>query len=219
MKSFTTAIALASIVPAIVSLTINTPSSVVQCQPQLISWADGTPPYYLSVIPGGQPGAAPLKTFETQSGNQLTWKVDLRGGTAITMSVKDATGTVAYSDIVTIQQGSDSSCLSGSGGPPPPSLAAQDVSVGTPNGSTSGTPNGTVAVTGTTRPTSIASGATPTRAASLGSASPSGVTQSVSRTTTSARAAATSSSGAESILKGNNYGFVGVVGLIGALFL
>ena len=45
------------------------------------------------------------------------------------------------------------------------------------------------------------------------------MTQSVSRTTASARAAATSSSGAESSLIGNNYGFVGAVGLIGALFL
>ena len=56
------------------------------------------------------------------------------------------------------------------------------------------------------------------RAASVVSAS-SSATQSVSRATSSARAAATSSSGAESSLIRHSYGFVGAVGLIGALFL
>lgn len=34
-------------------------------------------PYYLSVLPGGEPMASPLKTFAPTEGNTLTWLVDL----------------------------------------------------------------------------------------------------------------------------------------------
>lgn len=228
MKSFSTVIALASIVPAVMSLTMNTPSSVVQCQPQLLTWTDGASPYYLSVIPGGQPAATPIKSFDTQTGNSLTWTVDIPGGTSVTFSLKDSTGAVAYTDMVTVQRGSDSSCLHNPGSPPAGSPSVQDASVNTANVPTSASASGTssmssVAIqTGTIRPTiTSASGVTSTRAASVVSAS-SSATQNVSRTaTTSARTAVTSSSGAESSLSGHVYGFVtvGAVGLIGALFL
>jgi len=225
MRSFTTVVALASIVPAVMSLSINTPSSVVQCQPQLLGWTDGTAPYYLSVIPGGQPSAAALQTFDTQNGNSLTWKVNQAAGTKLTFSVKDTTGAVAYSDIVTVQQGPDSSCLGSSGGQPQPAAppAAQDVPVNSSSATTSGvstavSSSAVVIQTGTIRPASSVSGVTASRVASVAVA-PSSTTQSVSRTSATARAAASSSSGAESSLNGHGYGFVGALGLIGALFL
>ncbi|KAF9476681.1 hypothetical protein BDN70DRAFT_811864 [Pholiota conissans] len=108
MKYFVSTAALFSIIPGILSLTINTPTSVVQCQPQLLSWSGGAPPYYLSIIPGGQASAAPLKSFDTQTGSSLTWIVDLPSGTSITCALKDSTGATAYTDMVTIQPGTDS---------------------------------------------------------------------------------------------------------------
>ncbi|MDK0628461.1 hypothetical protein P5F04_16545, partial [Clostridium perfringens] len=57
MKSFFAAIALLSVVPGILGLMINTPVGVVQCQPILLNWQDGQAPYFLSIIPGGQPNA------------------------------------------------------------------------------------------------------------------------------------------------------------------
>lgn len=59
---------------------------------------------------GGQINAAPLKTFDTQNGNQLTWIVDIPAGTSITLSTKDSTGAQAYSDAVTIQPGAGTTC-------------------------------------------------------------------------------------------------------------
>jgi len=57
--------------------TIDTPSSLVTCQPTLLHWENGVAPYYLTIIPGNEPTAAPLKTFGELDGTQITWLVDL----------------------------------------------------------------------------------------------------------------------------------------------
>ncbi|KAJ1307830.1 hypothetical protein OPQ81_001912 [Rhizoctonia solani] len=90
---------------------IVTPASLVQCQPALISWTASNSPVFLSLIPGGQPGAAPLKDFGKQSGTSMTWVVDIPAGTSITCQLRDALGVVAYSAPVTIQSGYESSCV------------------------------------------------------------------------------------------------------------
>ncbi|RDB26383.1 hypothetical protein Hypma_006512 [Hypsizygus marmoreus] len=166
MKFLATAVTLVSLVPVILGLTINTPTGVVQCQPILLTWADGTAPYFLSAIPAGQPSAAAVKTFPTQNGNSFTWNVDLAGGTSITLSLKDSTGAQAFSDIVTIVSGSDSSCINtsvqvtGTGG------GAAPTGSGTTAGNTSGTPTGTSGTntsTGTSKSsTSSGTGSSPT---------------------------------------------------------
>ena len=63
----------ASLAAVASALTVATPSSVVQCQPLQLSWGEGTAPYYVAIIPGGQPSAAALESFPTQSGESLTW--------------------------------------------------------------------------------------------------------------------------------------------------
>ncbi|KJA22881.1 hypothetical protein HYPSUDRAFT_138475 [Hypholoma sublateritium FD-334 SS-4] len=103
MKYFVATAALVSVIPGIVSLTINTP------YPQLLSWTDGVGPYYLSIIPGGQPSAPSLKSFDTQSGNSITWNTDIPAGTSVTFALKDSTGATAYTDTVTIQKSADNS--------------------------------------------------------------------------------------------------------------
>jgi hypothetical protein len=52
-----------------------------------------------SIIPGGQPGAAPLEDFGAQPAgkNSFTWTVDMAAGTSITFMIKDAAGAIAYS--------------------------------------------------------------------------------------------------------------------------
>ncbi|KAG8983007.1 hypothetical protein FRB94_008186 [Tulasnella sp. JGI-2019a] len=98
-------------------LTVNTPVSVVQCLPVLLNWNGGIAPYYVTVLPGGQPGAAPLESLSSgTSGTSLTWNVDIAAGTEVTIGVRDSTGSVAYSALVTIQSGSSSSCLGNAGG-------------------------------------------------------------------------------------------------------
>ncbi|KAF8699078.1 Endonuclease/Exonuclease/phosphatase family, partial [Rhizoctonia solani] len=97
------------------SLQINTPAAAVQCQPAQITWTAPEGGAFIrqvgSIIPGGQPSAAPLQDFGRQTGNSLTWVVNIAAGTSVTFQIRDSTGAVAYSAPITIQQSSDSSCL------------------------------------------------------------------------------------------------------------
>merc|ERR1712087_864188 len=116
----------ASLVAVAQALTVNTPASAVQCQPVALSWGDGSAPFYVSIIPGGQPSAAALENIPTQSGTSYTWMVDIDAGTSITVKVVDSTGAVNYSDQVTIQQGTTTDCSasSASSGDSTPAAAA-----------------------------------------------------------------------------------------------
>ncbi|CAE6345867.1 unnamed protein product [Rhizoctonia solani] len=97
---------------------INSPASVVQCQPIQLSWTATKEPVYISIIPGGQPGAAPLHDFGAQPAGtkSLTWTVNMPSGTDLTFQLRDNTGQVVYSATTPIQNSSDSSCLQGSKG-------------------------------------------------------------------------------------------------------
>lgn len=95
---------------------INTPLGLVQCQPAQITWTASKTPVFLSILPGGQPGATPLADFGQQTGNSFTWSpVNIPAGTQITCQLRDATGAVVYSAPVTIHPSSDKSCLGGGG--------------------------------------------------------------------------------------------------------
>ncbi|PPQ67534.1 hypothetical protein CVT25_006075 [Psilocybe cyanescens] len=230
MKYFTTVAALVSVIPGILSMTINTPTSVVQCQPQLLSWSDGQAPYYLTIIPGGQPSAAPLKSFDTQSSTSITWIVDLKAETQVSFALKDSTGATAYTDIVTIQPSNDSSCLGGS---------SDTKSSG--NTGNSGNSGSAVTTQATDATSSVAAGGTTGSAAGTSrpaaAATPSGtsrpvttqspVSVSAQRTTSAVAAAGTSSSstsssntsGAQSHFNTGGYLVAGALGLVGAIIL
>jgi len=179
--------ALASVVPSIYALTVNTPASVVECQPTLFSWSGGQAPYYLTLIPGGQSTAAAIKSFPTQTGTSYTWNVDLQANTLFTIALKDNTGTTAYSDIVTVQPGSSISCVNTS------------VNEG-------GSATGTSGTTGT----SGATGTGSTAAASVTSGA------SGSSSATSSSATAKSSGAASSLSVSSGMGVAGLMGLVGA---
>ncbi|KAH7341547.1 hypothetical protein B0J17DRAFT_647061 [Rhizoctonia solani] len=112
--SFFTLVAAAA-AAAVQSLTINTPASLVQCQPAQITWTAANSPVFLSIIPAGQPGATPLYDFGQQTGSSVTWIVNIPPGTQVTCQLRDSTGALAYSAPVSIHPSSDSSCL-GAGG-------------------------------------------------------------------------------------------------------
>lgn len=121
-KAFVT-LALAAVALA-QELRVNSPASLIQCQPALLTWTGGQSPYFVAAIPGGQPSAAALKDFGQQTGTQLTWNVDLPAGTSVTIKITDASGAVNYNSAVTIQEGSSSSCLNGGGASGSASAAA-----------------------------------------------------------------------------------------------
>ncbi|POW13223.1 hypothetical protein PSTT_03962 [Puccinia striiformis] len=98
---------------------INTPASVAQCLPALLTFHGGVPPYTLSAIPAGQPGALPLVELGQQSGDSFTWIANLASGTATTLQIRDSRGNINYSQAVTIQPNSDDACLKSGSSPTP----------------------------------------------------------------------------------------------------
>lgn len=103
-------LASASLAFAQSTLTVNTPTSLVQCQPAALSWTGGQAPYFVSIIPGGQPSATPLESFPQTSETTLTWTVDIPSGTSITVQIRDASGTLNYAQAVTVQAGTSTNC-------------------------------------------------------------------------------------------------------------
>ncbi|KAL5634669.1 hypothetical protein ACGC1H_002644 [Rhizoctonia solani] len=90
---------------------INTPSSLVQCQPTQLTWNASNTPVYISIIPGGNASAPALMDLGQQSGTSMTWSVNITSGTSITFRIVDKLGTNAYSAPLTIQSSSNSSCI------------------------------------------------------------------------------------------------------------
>ncbi|KZT73140.1 hypothetical protein DAEQUDRAFT_662878 [Daedalea quercina L-15889] len=83
----------------------------ISSEPVLISWSSGTAPYFLSLVPGTDTGASPVKNFGELDGTSYTWTVDLAEGTTFTTVIKDSTGTTAFSDEQTVSSGSGTSCV------------------------------------------------------------------------------------------------------------
>ncbi|KAH9940988.1 hypothetical protein B0H21DRAFT_871247 [Amylocystis lapponica] len=97
MKLIATAIVLAGLVPFSYQFTVNSPASVTECEPTMLSWNGGVPPYYPALIPPGQPGGQAIKQFPETNSTSLTWRVDLPAGTGFSISLTDSTGQTVYS--------------------------------------------------------------------------------------------------------------------------
>jgi len=83
-------------------------TNVVVCLPSLITWTGGTPPYFLSVLPAGQPSAAALVDLGEQQGDSVTWLVNLGVGTSGFLNLRDNTGALAQSGSFTVLAGGNS---------------------------------------------------------------------------------------------------------------
>jgi len=166
---------------------INTPASAVQCQPLLLTWTGGQAPYFLSILPGGQPSATPIIDFGQQNSTSITWLVNIPSGTSVGLTLRDSTGALAQSAPFNILPSSDSGCLnetlSTSAGAAAPTNAQTTVSTG---------PATTTAASG------AASGTT-SRASSTGTAAGSG---------------STASSTNAAMANGAQIGFAGLVGAV-----
>ncbi|KAK1924167.1 hypothetical protein DB88DRAFT_489318 [Papiliotrema laurentii] len=175
-------------------LKVNSPASLIQCQPALLSWEGGSAPYYLAAIPGGQPSAAALKDFGTLNNNSLTWTVDVPAGTSVTIKVTDSTGAVNYNSAVTIQAGSDS-CLNGASA----SSGASSASGSATSAAASSAAASSAARSGSASASSASRAATSATSAAAGSASSAAsAARSGAASASSGAAAAASSTGAAS---------------------
>ncbi|PWY97208.1 hypothetical protein BCV70DRAFT_222203 [Testicularia cyperi] len=94
-------------------LIINTPSSLTQCQAALITWSGAQGKTYVTVLPGGQPSAEPLVSFDVQDANSsgIKWIPNLPEGTSVTLAISDDTGVKNYSNTAVVRKGPDQSCI------------------------------------------------------------------------------------------------------------
>ncbi|TKY89627.1 hypothetical protein EX895_001412 [Sporisorium graminicola] len=122
---------------AVSAAQINTPTSLVQCQPVLLQWSDAQGTVYVSILPGKQTSATPLVSFAPQSSGttSIKWVPNLPADTDVTLAISDGTGVTNYSGTVSVRAGTDPTCLSSSGS------AAADGSTAT-TGSSSGSGSG-----------------------------------------------------------------------------
>ncbi|KIJ69273.1 hypothetical protein HYDPIDRAFT_185116 [Hydnomerulius pinastri MD-312] len=97
-------------------LVINTPANVVECEPTLITWSGGEAPYFLVVLPAGQPDAAPIENLGEQTGHSLTWVANVAAGTDLGLTLKDSTGAIAQSAPFTVQPSTSAKPVEGSSG-------------------------------------------------------------------------------------------------------
>ncbi|CUA68482.1 hypothetical protein RSOLAG22IIIB_03519 [Rhizoctonia solani] len=187
---------------------INSPPSVVQCQPVQLSWTATKEPVYIAIIPGGQPGAAPLKDFGQQppGTKTMTWKCDRKAGTSITFQIKDAAGAVAYSGNMNVQDSSDSSCVKDDPAPPPPPPASSQAAPSSPAG-----PRPDVIPT-TSAAASSSPAATPAPAAS-------GSSTRAPAAATTATPASTGVAAANGALPGAQIGWTGLMGVLAAFIV
>ncbi|PPQ75007.1 hypothetical protein CVT26_011549 [Gymnopilus dilepis] len=173
MKAAAVAVALFSAAGVLAQsgpLTINTPTAPVVCEPLQLTWSGGTPPYFLvkvRLVPGGQANAAALIDFGQQTGNSLTWTVNLTVGTSVNLDLRDNTGALAQSAPFTIQNGPSTSCLTSGGSAGGSSTSAGSTpagasttgttSAGTTTGANTNTAPGPTSTPGTSSATTKAS--------------------------------------------------------------
>ncbi|OBZ72200.1 hypothetical protein A0H81_07793 [Grifola frondosa] len=185
---------------------INTLSSVVECEPVQFTWSGGASPYYLSLIPGGQPAAPAIKQFPVQNGNSYTWNVDLPAGTTFTTSLKDSTGSIAYSDIQTVQPGPNAS-----------SVTEGSIAAGTtmPPGNTAGVQGAAASTTGMNP---VSSGSSqPSGSGTPRLAASSTITTETSSKNSSTGSAPSATTSANAASRSSSIGAFGVAGLMGII--
>ncbi|KIY65866.1 hypothetical protein CYLTODRAFT_491958 [Cylindrobasidium torrendii FP15055 ss-10] len=100
-------------------LTINTPSNVEQCQPSRLSWSAGTPPYTIVLTAGSAPSGSTTGTIASDtSDTEVTYTPgEGTANTQIVFNIRDSTGKIAQTGIITVGGDSASTCqTSASGG-------------------------------------------------------------------------------------------------------
>ncbi|CAO1637036.1 unnamed protein product [Sympodiomycopsis kandeliae] len=175
MKSVIAVSAIAALAASSVNAaTVNSPPSLIECQPAAISWSEAQGDVFLSVVKGKDISAAALETFPTQSGasGSYTWTVDQPAGTELTFVVNDSSGKPNYSSQVTVNAGS-TSCLNGAAASGSSSAGASSTS-GASSGASSASSSASKASSSAGSKTSSAGGNTASAGAPSASASSGG---------------------------------------------
>ncbi|KAF8920339.1 hypothetical protein CPB85DRAFT_1274682 [Mucidula mucida] len=104
--------ALAAVIAGVIAqstLTINTPGNVVTCQPTLLSWTGGQSPYQLFITSGDDSSGPTIEDLGTQTDNSETYTPSQQANTRIVFNIRDSTGLIAQTGIITVGAGSSTS--------------------------------------------------------------------------------------------------------------
>ncbi|KAI0649254.1 hypothetical protein C8Q79DRAFT_501300 [Trametes meyenii] len=218
MRPSTPSIALLALVPVVLAqgnMQINTLSGVTECVPSDFTWSGGVPPYYLSLVPAGQPSAQAIMQFPPQNGDSMTWLVSLPPGTSFTSALRDSTGAQAFSDAQTVQPGTENSCSQSS-----TTVVMTATSMTGQNSSAASTGSATTASTaeGTRGTTSAATKSSTTASTTVSVQAAHDVT-SAATAGTAPSASSTSSNAASLHTSAGAIGIAGLLGLVGAALL
>ncbi|POW05866.1 hypothetical protein PSTT_09380 [Puccinia striiformis] len=134
LQIIVTLAALATLAVAQAPLTVNTPSSAQACLPVALAWSGGTPPVYVSLIPGGQSGGQSSTTSELKT---TARSPDQPAGTSLTVQIRDSKGALNYSDKFTVQP-STQTCKPGSTTPTKPGTPSTPTTPGSPTNTAPG---------------------------------------------------------------------------------
>jgi hypothetical protein len=135
--------------------TINTPSNVVVCQPILLSWTGGTPPYFLTIHDGNNPTGPAIQDLGSQDSTSFTWTVNIAAGTSIGLAVRDSTGQSVQSASFPINSGSSTDCIDN----PPTTTASGTDTAATSAATPPATTRPTTAAASSTKPATSSTGA------------------------------------------------------------
>ncbi|KAK9893646.1 hypothetical protein P389DRAFT_147671 [Cystobasidium minutum MCA 4210] len=114
-------------------------SHFCSCQPALISYSGGTPPYYISVLPAGEVAATPIMLLPDQDvAGTYTWEVNLPEGINFTLSIRDGTGALNYNAPTVVQPGTSNDCVNATAASAVSSLGATAAVTGASPTSSSG---------------------------------------------------------------------------------
>jgi hypothetical protein len=151
------------------TFTINTPGQLSECEPALISWTGGQPPYFLSVYPQSDPSTTVENLGELNS-TSFTWIVNVASGQSVGFNLLDSTGAEKQTAAVPIQAGVSTSCVgqAASGSAGSAGTTGSNVATGATGGSTSTGSSGSATTTGSSGGASTSAG---TSAATSASAS------------------------------------------------
>ncbi|KAJ7118591.1 hypothetical protein C8R43DRAFT_96162 [Mycena crocata] len=166
------------------ALTINTPTPApVVCQPTLITWGGGTPPYFI-VIVDGDDHTNVLVNFGELSNTSITWTVKEPVGQNLLLTIKDQTGLSQSSATFLVAAGGSTACLTASSSGSAPA-----------SGSTSASASGSVTPSSTVSTTSAASTTAASTTPSASSTRPASSTPASSAASSSAPPASSTPSG------------------------
>ncbi|KAJ7696830.1 hypothetical protein B0H17DRAFT_1053186 [Mycena rosella] len=139
----------------------STEVSVAQCQPTLLTFGGGSPPYIINLVDGNDPTNT-LVSFGSFSNTSFTWTTLEPAGTSLLLTIRDSIGETQSSATFTVGNGGNDACLHTSSSASSPSSsgssASKPVSTST---STVTSVSETVSTTTSTTATSITPTAPP----------------------------------------------------------